>query len=136
MTPNIFYTSPSHPPNAFSHKSSTRPLHYQGYHDPYVEGWDDEAEYEEEEGEREEEGDGIDEDSEGEEEVGVYEDEEGVYEDEERDVYEYEDKDEDVCDNRGEETEEDEDGGAWDEVQVHPHRKHSPLRTRSGKTRN
>jgi hypothetical protein len=59
---------------------------FEGYHDPYIEGWNDEAEYEEEEGEREEEGDGIDEDSEGEEE-GVYEDEKGVYEDEERDVY-------------------------------------------------
>jgi len=94
----------------------------EGYHDPYVEGWGDEAEHEEEE----EDGEAIDEDNEDE--------EEDIDEDEEEDINE--DEEEGNDDSQGEEIEEDEDDDAWDEVQAHAHRKYSPLRTRSGKTRN
>ncbi|KAF9370848.1 hypothetical protein CPB97_002411 [Podila verticillata] len=90
----------------------------EGYQDPYIEGWDDESEHEE----VEEQGEDVDRD-----------------EEEDSDDEEEEDSD----DDEGEKEEEDEsddddeeDAGEGDEVRLHARTKHSPLRTRSGKTRN
>ncbi|KAF9293971.1 hypothetical protein BGZ88_004603, partial [Linnemannia elongata] len=94
----------------------------EGYHDPYVEGWGDEPEYEEEEEEEE----GIDEDSKDE--------EEDVDEDQGEDIDEDEEEGNDG--DQRDELEEDDDDDALDGYQVYARRRYSPLRTRSGKTRN
>jgi len=85
----------------------------EGYHDPYVEGWDGESEHEEEEEEEEEED--VDEDE-----------EEDNNDDEGEEVEEDDEEEEDGNDDNDEE----------DEVQLLARSKYSPLRTRSGKARN
>jgi len=87
----------------------------EGYHDPYVEGWNDEAEHEEEEADEED----VDEDE-----------EEGSGDDRGEEVEEDEEEEEE------EEEEVEEEDDAQDEVQVDARSKYSPLRTRSGKARN
>ncbi|CAO3568757.1 unnamed protein product [Mortierella alpina] len=113
--------------------SSKRQVLSDNYHDPYIEGWDDEADNDEEEQEeQEDENEDGDVDEGGDDDSGEKVEEHREAEEEREDGEDGEDMEdgEDVEDG------DDVDEGTRDENLAQVRRKYSPLRTRSGKSRN